>query len=120
MQRRERRAGLRHIASRHKPRPRTVTTGYSYPEPALWREVPPAHGANRASGATGDAALEFGRCRVLLRRRQLLADGVPVELGTRAFDLLLVLLEADGSLVSKEELLSRVWPGIMVSEENLK
>jgi hypothetical protein len=38
----------------------------------------------------------------------------------RAFDLLLVLLEADGSLLSKEELLSRVWPGIVVSEENLK
>jgi DNA-binding winged helix-turn-helix (wHTH) protein len=57
---------------------------------------------------------------MLLRRRQLLADGVPVELGTRAFDLLLVLLEADGLLVTKKELLNRVWPGIVVSEENLK
>jgi DNA-binding winged helix-turn-helix (wHTH) protein len=57
---------------------------------------------------------------VLLRRRWLLADGVPVELGTRAFDLLLVLLEADGTLVTKKELLNRVWPGIVVSEENLK
>src|SRR5271157_3405370 len=66
------------------------------------------------------AAIEFGRFRVLLRQRQLLADGVLVELGTRAFDLLLVLLEADGLLVTKEELLSRVWPGIVVSEENLK
>src|SRR5947209_18595926 len=88
------------------------------------REPAPVHetrgrGANRASPAA-DAALEFGRFRVLLRRRQLLADGVPVELGTRAFDLLLVLLQADGSLVAKEELLSRVWPGIVVSEENLK
>jgi len=64
--------------------------------------------------------LEFGRFRVLLRRRQLVADGVPIELGTRAFDLLLVLLEADGSLVTKEELISRVWPGIVVAEENLK
>jgi hypothetical protein len=34
-------------------------------------------------------------------QRQLLADGVPVVLGTRAFDLLLVLLEADGLLVTK-------------------
>jgi hypothetical protein len=38
----------------------------------------------------------------------------------RAFDVLLLLLEADGSLVTKEELLGRVWPGIMVVEENLK
>ena len=78
------------------------------------------HRANRSSAATAEPALEFGRFRVLLRQRQLLADGVPVELGTRAFDLLLVLLEADGVLVTKEDLLSEVWPGIVVSEENLK
>jgi DNA-binding winged helix-turn-helix (wHTH) protein len=81
---------------------------------------PPWHGGYVASSAPAASALEFGRFCVLLRRRQLFADGVPVKLGTRAFDLLLVLLEADGSLVRKEELLSRVWPGIVVSEVNLK
>src|SRR5690348_9824896 len=70
--------------------------------------------------AVAGAGLEFGRFRVLLRRRQLLADGVPVELGTSAFDLLLVLLRARGSLVTKEELVSRVWPDVVVSAENLK
>jgi len=70
--------------------------------------------------ASVEATLEFSRFRVLLRRRQLLSDGHPVELGTRAFDLLLVLLEADGSLVTKGELLNRVWPGIVVTEGNLK
>jgi DNA-binding winged helix-turn-helix (wHTH) protein len=64
--------------------------------------------------------LEFGRFRVLLRQRQLLADGAPVEIGTRAFEILMVLLEADGALVTKEELLSRVWPGVIVVEENIK
>jgi DNA-binding winged helix-turn-helix (wHTH) protein len=68
----------------------------------------------------GDAAFEFGHSRVLPRQRQLLVDGVPVELGTRAFDLLLTLLEADGALVTKDKLLDQVWPGIVVSEENLK
>jgi DNA-binding winged helix-turn-helix (wHTH) protein len=77
-------------------------------------------GRNASHRATAGEALEFSRFRVLLRRRQLLADGVPVELGTRAFDLLLVLLEADGSLVTKEELMSRVWPGIFVSKENIR
>src|SRR5205807_7920043 len=81
---------------------------------------PLQHDSNLPRAGTSDAALEFGRFRVLLRQRQLFADGVPVELGTRAFDLLLALLEADGSLIGKEELLSRVWPGIVVSEENLK
>jgi DNA-binding winged helix-turn-helix (wHTH) protein len=88
--------------------------------PALWRENPLPLGANLSSPAVAYAALEFGRFRVLLRQRQLLADGVPVELGTRAFDLLLALLEADGLLLSKEELVSRVWPDVVVSEENLK
>ena len=57
---------------------------------------------------------------MLLRQRLLLADGVPIELGTRAFELLLVLLDADGSLVNKEQLLARVWPGTAVAEDNLK
>jgi DNA-binding response OmpR family regulator len=67
----------------------------TYAKPTLWHENPLLHGANRSSSAP-DAVVEFGRFRVLLRRRQLVADGVPVELGTRAFDLLLVLLAADG------------------------
>jgi DNA-binding winged helix-turn-helix (wHTH) protein len=75
---------------------------------------------DRSSRAAAEATLEFGRFRVLLRERQLIADGAPIELGTRALDLLLVLLEADGALVTKEELFSRVWPGIVVAEENLK
>jgi DNA-binding winged helix-turn-helix (wHTH) protein len=94
-----------------------TTTSYARPVP--YRENPPPHGTDRSSPAA-DAILEFGRFRVLLRRRQLVADGVPIELGTRAFDLLLVLLEANGSLATKDELMSRVWPGIVVAEENLK
>jgi DNA-binding winged helix-turn-helix (wHTH) protein len=92
----------------------------TYAEPALCHEDPPLPGAKQSSSAAAQAALEFGRFRVLLRQRQLVSDGGPIELGTRAFDLLLSLLEADGSLVTKDELLSRVWPGVVVSEENLK
>ena len=94
-------------------------------DPSRWASIKtntrlPSRGASRSTPATADSAIEFGRFRVLLRRRELLADGIPVELGTRAFDALLVLLEADGSLVTKEELRDRVWPDIVVSEENLK
>jgi DNA-binding winged helix-turn-helix (wHTH) protein len=74
----------------------------------------------RSSRAATEATLEFGRFRVLLRQRQLVAGGAPIKSGTRALDLLLVLLEADGSLVTKDELMSRVWPDIVVAEENLK
>jgi DNA-binding winged helix-turn-helix (wHTH) protein len=72
------------------------------------------------SRASASPALEFGRFRVLLRQRHLVADGAPIELGTRAFDILLILLEAAGSLVTKDELLRRVWPGIAVVEGSIK
>jgi DNA-binding winged helix-turn-helix (wHTH) protein len=86
----------------------------------LLGKTPPLLDSNLPGSATADDALEFGRFRVLLRRRQLLADSVPVELGTRAFDLLLALLASEGLLATKEELLSRVWQGIVVSEHNLR
>jgi DNA-binding winged helix-turn-helix (wHTH) protein len=89
-------------------------------EPALHRGDALRHSANRSSPAAADATFEFGRFLVHLRRRQLVSDGVPIHLGTRALDLLLILLEADGSLVTKDELMRRVWPGIVVAEDNLK
>jgi DNA-binding winged helix-turn-helix (wHTH) protein len=75
--------------------------------------------SQRLDPATVEPVIEFGRFHVLPRRRELLADGQPIELGARAFDLLLALIEANGSLVRKEELLSRVWPDRIVEENNL-
>ena len=43
------------------------------------------------------ASFAFGRCRVLPQQRQLFADGAPVELGGRAFDVLMALIEARGA-----------------------
>src|SRR5271155_94124 len=51
--------------------------------------------------------------------RRLCAAGKPVELGARAFDLLLVLVEHQGRLVTKSTLLERVWPRLVVDENNL-
>ncbi|MBV9202138.1 MAG: winged helix-turn-helix domain-containing protein, partial [Alphaproteobacteria bacterium] len=65
------------------------------------------------------AIIEFGRFSILPRRRQLLADGQPIGLGGRAFDLLLALVETPGAVVGKDELLSRVWPGRIVEEHRL-
>lgn len=51
--------------------------------------------------------------------RSLSQAGKPVELGARAFDLLLVLVENHGRLVTKATLLERVWPRLVVDENNL-
>ena len=61
----------------------------------------------------------FGRFEVLPVERQLLADGRPVQLGARAFDVLLALIERRERLVTKGELLDVVWPGLVVEEANL-
>jgi predicted ATPase/DNA-binding winged helix-turn-helix (wHTH) protein len=65
------------------------------------------------------ASFEFGRFTILPQRREVLADGRPIQLGGRAFDVLVALLEANGAVVSKDELMSRVWPGRIVEENNL-
>jgi FixJ family two-component response regulator/DNA-binding winged helix-turn-helix (wHTH) protein len=57
---------------------------------------------------------------VLPRARKLIVDRQPVELGGRAFDLLMVLIRAPGTLVTKNEIVSRVWPDVVVAEGNLK
>jgi TolB-like protein/DNA-binding winged helix-turn-helix (wHTH) protein/Flp pilus assembly protein TadD len=62
----------------------------------------------------------FGRWRLSPGRRRLLADGVPITLGGRAFDVLLALVEARGEIVTKEALMRRVWPGAIVEENNLQ
>src|SRR6202158_739383 len=66
------------------------------------------------------AAIEFGRFRVLPRRREILIEGRPVELGGRAFDVLMALIEARGAVVSKDALMKRVWPERIVEENNLQ
>ena len=71
------------------------------------------------SASDTPTAIDFGRFRVLPHRRELLADNRPVELGGRAFDVLMVLIEARGAVVSKETLMERVWPGRIVDENNL-
>jgi hypothetical protein len=69
---------------------------------------------------SGDAVIRFGRFCVLPRARQLLVDGQPLELGSRAFDLLMVLIRSPGTIVTKNEIVSRVWPDTVVVEDNLK
>jgi predicted ATPase/DNA-binding winged helix-turn-helix (wHTH) protein len=51
--------------------------------------------------------------------RLLCSDGKPIDIGSRAFDLLLVLAEHPGRLVTKAALIERVWPRVIVDENNL-
>jgi eukaryotic-like serine/threonine-protein kinase len=62
---------------------------------------------------------EFDNFRVDAGRRRLERDGKPVPLPSKAFDLLLALVENNGRLVEKEELYQSVWADQVVEESNL-
>ncbi|MDP1534254.1 MAG: winged helix-turn-helix domain-containing protein, partial [Rubrivivax sp.] len=61
----------------------------------------------------------FGRFELRIQERLLLDDGQPRPLGARALDVLIALVEGGGALVSKEQLLQRAWPGLVVEEANV-
>jgi predicted ATPase/DNA-binding winged helix-turn-helix (wHTH) protein len=72
-----------------------------------------------ADAADSPQTIEFGRFTVIRHRRELLVDGRATEVGGRVFDTLLALLDAHGAVLSKDELMSRVWPDRVVEENNL-
>jgi DNA-binding winged helix-turn-helix (wHTH) protein len=70
--------------------------------------------------ASTPTVIESGRFSVLLHRRELLAEGQALDLGGRAFDVLMVLIGSSGAVVSKDTLMNRVWPGRIVEENSLE
>jgi predicted ATPase/DNA-binding winged helix-turn-helix (wHTH) protein len=83
-------------------------------------QLQPRQAATPTPAPDNPGAFVFGPFRLLVRRRELIAHGVPVNLGQRAVDILLVLVSRHGQLVTKNELMNEVWPGVVVEENNLQ
>ena len=62
----------------------------------------------------------FGTIEVRTAERRVLVEGTPAALGARAFDLLVALIENRDRVMTKDELLALVWPGVVVEENNLQ
>ena len=62
----------------------------------------------------------FGPFTLVPERQLLMRGDAPVRIGGRALDILVALIERPGELVSKRELMARVWPRTVVEEANLK
>lgn len=62
----------------------------------------------------------FGPFRLDVRSRRLSRNGTAIGLGERALDVLCALVAAEGALMTKSELMAKVWPGITVEENNLQ
>jgi predicted ATPase/DNA-binding winged helix-turn-helix (wHTH) protein len=64
--------------------------------------------------------LSFGPFRLVVSERLLTKGGVPVELGARALDALITLVSHPNEIISKKDLLARVWPDVTVEEGSLR
>jgi DNA-binding winged helix-turn-helix (wHTH) protein len=76
----------------------------------------------RADQATdaADKVISFGPFRLFPTQNLLLENDKPLRLGSRAFDILLALVERAGELVTKQELVTKVWPNTFVEESSLR
>jgi len=64
-------------------------------------------------------AFAFGPFRLDVAERLLLRDGEPITLPPKAFETLLVLVQNSGRLITKRDLMNRLWPDTFVEEANL-
>jgi DNA-binding winged helix-turn-helix (wHTH) protein len=74
--------------------------------------------ASKPAGATA-REISFGPFRLLPAQVLLLEGDKPVLLGSRALHILMVLLERPGELVTRQELMARVWPNLFVDPATL-
>jgi DNA-binding winged helix-turn-helix (wHTH) protein len=74
--------------------------------------------ASKPAGATA-REISFGPFRLLPAQFLLLEGDKPVLLGSRALHILMVLLERPGELVTRQELMARVWPNLFVDPATL-
>ena len=62
---------------------------------------------------------EFGPFKLQPERRLLVADGLPVRLASRAYDILVLLVQNRDRVVTREEIVAEVWRGLTVGDNNL-
>ena len=62
---------------------------------------------------------EFEKFRCDPGEHLLVRDGKPISLAPKAFEILVVLIESNGRLLTKEELMQKMWPDTYVEEANL-
>jgi hypothetical protein len=63
---------------------------------------------------------ECGQCQIDLGRRELRSNGVAAPLGARAFEIVEILLQSANELVTKNNIMSGVWPGAIIGENTLQ
>jgi DNA-binding winged helix-turn-helix (wHTH) protein len=76
--------------------------------------------AANAPAFAQETSIAFGDFRLLPGKRLLLKNGAPVNVGARAFDVLVMLAERPGEVISRKEIEARAYPGLTVGEGALR
>src|SRR6202171_1016447 len=63
---------------------------------------------------------KFDAWEIDLARREMRLNGVPTDVGSRAFEIVEVLVQSAGEMIDKYDLMNRVWPGAAVEENTLQ
>jgi predicted ATPase/DNA-binding winged helix-turn-helix (wHTH) protein len=63
---------------------------------------------------------KFGVWEIDLARREMRLNGIPTDVGSRAFEIIETLVQSAGELIDKYDLMNRVWPGAAVEENTLQ
>jgi DNA-binding winged helix-turn-helix (wHTH) protein len=97
----------------------SATKSVSISNPSI--NIPEACGSGRSPLVQAAVVLQpfsFGPLRIIPHARLVERDGSPMPLGSRAFDLLCVLVSRPGEVVSEGELMTKVWPDLTVEESS--
>src|ERR1700726_3272032 len=73
-----------------------------------------------APGHTAQGVIAFGPFRLSVAERLIERAGEPLELGGRAMDILIALVERAGEVVSQRDLIDRIWPNVAIDDSNLR
>src|SRR5258708_1115788 len=82
-------------------------------EETTWRSI-------RVSAEDARPVYASDACEIDLGRRELRVLGSPVHVGARAFEIIEVLARSAGELVTKDELINRIWPGAVAAENTVQ
>jgi DNA-binding winged helix-turn-helix (wHTH) protein len=90
------------------------------PAATIEREMSSRLGCPMNNVSSGYLEFSFGPFRLIPEQQLLVEDGKQVNVGARVLELLRVLVEHSGKVVSKDELIACMWPDTCGSESNLK
>jgi DNA-binding winged helix-turn-helix (wHTH) protein len=101
------------------PAPAQFDPGFGLMRPARVANTDKPLDQRVEAGRSTAGEISFGLFRLFPTQFLLLEGDQPVPLGSRALQILIALLERPREVVSKQDLMDRVWPNIFVSPANL-